>query len=76
MSRLPQCTPAEVIRVLERLGWKFRNASGSHYRYKHPSHPGTVIVPFHRRDLKRGTLRSVLKQAGIPEEEFLRLLRG
>lgn len=76
MSRLPPCTPARVIRVLEREGWTFRNATGSHYRYKHPRRPGTVIVPFHRGDLKLGTLRSILKQAGLSEHEFRKRLRG
>ena len=76
MTRLPPCTPAAVIRVLARAGWQFRNATGSHYRYKHPTRPGTVIVPFHRGDLKQGTLRGILRQAGLSSDEFLKLLRG
>ena len=74
MSRLPTCTPTEVIRVLERAGWEYRNATGSHRRYKHPTRPGTVIVPFHRRDLKRGTLLGIIKDAGLTVDEFVRLL--
>jgi predicted RNA binding protein YcfA (HicA-like mRNA interferase family) len=35
---------------------------------------GIVTVPFHRKDLKRGTLKSILEQAGLSIEEFIRLL--
>jgi len=74
MSRLPACTPTDVIRVLERAGWQYRNATGSHRRYKHPTRSGTVIVPFHRRDLKRGTLLGIIKDAGLTVDEFVKLL--
>lgn len=76
MSRLPSCTPADVIRVLERAGWQYRNATGSHRRYKHPTRPGTIIVPFHRRDMKRGTLLGIIKDANLTTDEFIKLLRG
>jgi hypothetical protein len=36
--------------------------------------PGIVTVPFHRRDLKRGTLKSILDQAGLSTDEFIALL--
>jgi len=42
--------------------------------YKHSTRPGQVVVPFHRRDLKRGTLLSILKQAGLSRQQFLELL--
>jgi predicted RNA binding protein YcfA (HicA-like mRNA interferase family) len=45
MSRLPSCTSIDVIRVLERAGRQYRNATSSHRRYKHPTRPGTVVVP-------------------------------
>ncbi|PYS40445.1 MAG: toxin-antitoxin system, toxin component, HicA family protein [Acidobacteria bacterium] len=49
--------------------------TGSHYILKHPSKPTLrVTVPFHNRDLKRGTLQSIVKQAGFTDEEFLELL--
>jgi predicted RNA binding protein YcfA (HicA-like mRNA interferase family) len=76
MSRLASCTSADVIRVLERAGWQYRNATDSHRRYKHPTRPGAVIVPFHRRDLKRGTLLGIIKDAGLTADEFVKLLRG
>ena len=47
-----------------------------HRRYKHPTRTGTVIVPFHRRDMKRGTLLGIIKDAGLTTDEFIKLLRG
>ncbi len=74
MTRLPAVTPQEVIRALTRAGFFFHHATGSHHAYKHPTRPGQVVVPFHRRDLKRGTLLSILKQAGLSRQQFLELL--
>jgi len=71
---LPVIRPKEVIRALERAGYFIHRESGSPYILKHPTKPTRVIVPFHNRDLKRGTLQSVVKQAGFTNEEFLKLL--
>ena len=74
MTRLPACTPDTVIRALERAGFFLDHATGSHRFYRHPVHAAIVTVPFHRKDLKRGTLHAILKQAGLTPEEFLKLL--
>lgn len=72
---LPVIRPKELIRLLERAGFYLHHVSGSHYVFKHPAKPTLrVIVPFHNRDLKRGTLQSIVKQAGFTNEEFLDLL--
>ncbi len=55
-----------MIRLLERDGWYLAAMRGSHRQYKHPDKPGRVTVagkPSH--DLARGTLNSILKQAGL-----------
>jgi len=74
MTRLLACTPEMVIRALERAGFFFDHATGSHRFYRHSVRPGIVTVPFHRKDLKRGTLLAILKQAGLTREDFLNLL--
>jgi predicted RNA binding protein YcfA (HicA-like mRNA interferase family) len=74
MTRLPACTPGMVIGALERAGFLLDHSTGSHRFYRHPARPGIVTVPFHRKDLKRGTLLAILKQAGLTREEFLNLL--
>jgi predicted RNA binding protein YcfA (HicA-like mRNA interferase family) len=74
MPRLPVCTPAEVIRALNRAGYLMDHSTGSHRYFRHPNRPGIVTVPFHRKDLKRGTLKSILDQAGLSTDEFIKLL--
>ena len=73
--RLPAFTPRVVIAALKRAGFFIHHASGSHYILKHPTDTALrITLPFHRRDLKRRTLESILKQAGLSQEDFLRYL--
>ena len=73
--KLPVIRPKELIRTLEHAGFSVHRVTGSHYILKHPEKPTLrVTVPFHNRDLKRGTLQSIIKQSGLTNEEFLRLL--
>jgi len=76
MPRLPACTPKDVIRVLEHAGFVFHHATGAHHYYRHPGRPqvGLITVAVHRKDLKRGTLHAIIKQAGLSTEDFLKLL--
>jgi predicted RNA binding protein YcfA (HicA-like mRNA interferase family) len=72
---LPSLQPKRVIRALERARFVVDRVTGSHYILKHPDKPMLrVTVPFHNRDLKRGTLQSIIKQAGFTNEKFLELL--
>ncbi len=68
-GRLPSLKPAEVIRVLERNGFWRITKRKKHRTYTDGAH--NVTVPYHTRDLPRGTLRSIIRQAGWTEEEFL-----
>ena len=74
-ERLPSLRPREVIRARERAGFVVSRTSGSHCRLIHPGDPTRkVTVPVHNKDLKRGTLRAILAQAGLTLEEFKKLL--
>jgi predicted RNA binding protein YcfA (HicA-like mRNA interferase family) len=55
----------EVIRRLKQDGWYEVGQSGSHKQFKHPAKPGRVTVVHPRRDLPKGTLKSIEKRAGI-----------
>jgi predicted RNA binding protein YcfA (HicA-like mRNA interferase family) len=56
----------DVVRMLERDGWRLVRVRGSHHHYRHPSKPGVVTVPGSGNDdLAPGTLRSIYKQAGL-----------
>jgi len=55
----------EVIRRLVDAGWFEVTQVGSHKQFKHPTKTGRVTVPYPKRDLPLGTLKSIEKQAGI-----------
>ena len=58
-------TAKEIIKQLKADGWVEVDTRGSLVQYKHPIKPGKVTVPSHSGDLPRGTLNSILKQAGL-----------
>ena len=76
MQRLPALKAREVIRALERAGFSVSRTSGSHCRLIRPGDPPRhVTVPLHAgRDLKRGTVQAIVRQAGLSVEEFNELL--
>jgi predicted RNA binding protein YcfA (HicA-like mRNA interferase family) len=74
-DRLPTVRPREAIRALERAGFYVSRTSGSHCRLVHRSDPARkVTVPVHTGDLKPGTLRAIIAQAGLTVAEFVSLL--
>ena len=73
--RLPSLTARKVLRALRRAGFYIHHQTGSHATLKHPDDPTKrVTVPVHSRDLQRGTLLAIVKQAGMTTEEFLQHL--
>ena len=74
-QRLPSLTARDVVRVLEKAGFVKSRTSGSHARLIHSTDPARkVTVPVHSGDLKRGTLRGIIAQAGMTVSEFVALL--
>ena len=74
MSRLYPVRPREVIRFLERLGFRPVRQRGSHKFFRHPD-GRTATVPEHRgEDLGRGILAKILRDAGVKPAEFLEWL--
>jgi len=55
----------EIIGMLIEDGWIHIKTTGDHYHFKHPTKPGKVTVPHPNKDLPKGTLKSIAKQAGI-----------
>jgi predicted RNA binding protein YcfA (HicA-like mRNA interferase family) len=72
MPKLPRVSGAEAIRALERLGFTQARQRGSHVVLKRigPTKVAGCVVPLHA-ELATGTLRGILKQAGVTAEEFI-----
>ena len=72
---LPALKPKAVLRLLKEAGFTVHHVSGSHYILRHPVQTNLrVTLPWHNKDLKKGTLASLIEQAGISIEEFRKLL--
>ena len=60
-------TANELVKLLETHGWQVARQNGSHRIYRHSEKPVNISVPFHgKKDLKIGTLKQILKKAGLP----------
>ncbi len=75
MGDLPVCSGAEAIRAFERLGWDNDRQSGSHVVLIKSGVPISLSIPLHR-ELDRGTLRSLIRTAGLTVDEFRNALKG
>jgi predicted RNA binding protein YcfA (HicA-like mRNA interferase family) len=71
---LPVCRAREVIAALRRAGFTVDHQTGSHAIMYKPGHPNPVTVPVHSGDMKSGTLRRIVKDAGLTIEGFRGLL--
>ena len=56
---------ADLLRELERDGWTLGRVRGSHHVLVHPLKPGHVTIPHPRKDLGRGLVNRIRKQAGL-----------
>lgn len=74
--KLPTCTSRDVERVLLRAGFTAHHQVGSHRIFRDRTSLHRVTVPMHRSDLKRKTLRAIIRQAGLTPDEFFALLHG
>ncbi|OAH53093.1 hypothetical protein AWH48_12105 [Domibacillus aminovorans] len=54
-----------LIKRIEEDGWYLVHVKGSHHQYKHPEKAGRVTIPHPKKDLPKGTVKSILKQAGL-----------
>ena len=73
MGRLAGFRYREIVRKLKLLGFEFdRQAAGSHEIWFNARAARYTTVPNHPGDMPEGTLRAILKQAGIEIDDFLR----
>ena len=73
MSKLPSISGRDCIKALERAGFVVRRQEGSHVILRRSQPFAQLVVPDHK-ELDRGTLRAIIRQADLTVEEFLKLL--
>lgn len=75
MTRLGGCSGTEVIRAFQNAGWKVVRQKGSHVSMEKPGHEAILTIPVHKaKDVKKGTLRNIIKDAEMTVDEFLSLI--
>ena len=74
MSRLPRVSGREVVRAFARIGYEVDRQRGSHVVLRHRDPPHRrLVVPDHR-EIAKGTLRKLIREAGLTTEEFSELV--
>jgi len=77
MTPLPNIRPEDCIKALEKAGFYISRQRGSHVQMRRdtPQPARTVPVPVGKKTLPRGTLSSIIRQAGLTRDEFIELLK-
>jgi len=76
MPKLPSVKPRVAIQFLERNGFVLDRTSGSHFIFYHPDSRRRAVVPRHNRDIPKGTLIALLREAGFTRNELIEFLEG
>ena len=73
MTKLPRISGSECIKALGKASFYFKRQEGSHVILRRDSPFAQVSVPEHK-ELDKGTLRAIIRQAGLSVDEFVKLL--
>jgi len=74
MTKLPKVSGRECVKALEKAGFRFKRQHGSHMILRRDEPFSQVVVPDHK-ELDTGTLRAIIRHAGLSIDELLELLR-
>jgi predicted RNA binding protein YcfA (HicA-like mRNA interferase family) len=73
MTKVPRISGRECVKALGAVGFYLKRQEGSHLILRRDEPFAQVVVPDHK-ELDRGTLRAIIRQAGLSVDEFIRLL--
>ncbi len=74
MPSLPALSGRTVVKAFESFGWEVARQRGSHIILVKDNHNATLSVPDHK-EVAKGTLRSLIRAAGMTVEEFIRAVK-
>ena len=74
MARVPLVSSRKAIKVFEKIGYEINHQTGSHIILRRREPPHLHLSVPNRRELPRGTLRKLIRTAGITVDEFVKLL--
>lgn len=73
MSKLPSVSGRECAKALGKVGFYLKRQEGSHMILRRDDPFAQLVVPDHK-ELDRGTLRAIIRQAALGVDEFIKLL--
>jgi predicted RNA binding protein YcfA (HicA-like mRNA interferase family) len=74
MSKIPRISATQVVKTLFKIGYRFDHQTGSHVILRNTQPPFRRAVVPNRKEIPRGTLKAIIREAGLTNEEFLNLL--
>ena len=74
MPKLPLLSSVAIIKALSKIGYKFDHQSGSHIILRATQPPFRRAVVPTRKEMPRGTLKEIIREAGLTPEQFISLL--
>lgn len=73
MPKLPVISGIEAVKALSRVGYEIDHQTGSHLILRHMEPPHRRLTVPNHKEISKGTLRAIIRQAGLTVEEFLEL---
>ncbi|HJY62992.1 MAG TPA: type II toxin-antitoxin system HicA family toxin [Ignavibacteria bacterium] len=74
MTKLPVVSGKETIKALQKIGYQFDHQKGSHIILRQDSYPFRRLTIPNHKEISKGTIRSIIKQAGLSVDEFISLI--
>ena len=74
MSKLPVVSGRQAVAALGRIGYAVDHQTGSHIILRHVRPPHRRLTVPNHKELAKGTLRAIVREAGLTVEEFVGLL--
>jgi predicted RNA binding protein YcfA (HicA-like mRNA interferase family) len=72
MPRFSPLKPKEVEKILLKNGFFLKRQTGSHRIYYNSKTEKITVVPYHSRDIPKGTLKSIIKQSDLSQDLFFK----
>jgi predicted RNA binding protein YcfA (HicA-like mRNA interferase family) len=70
MPKLPVLSPKKLIKIFLKEGFIIDHITGSHYVMFSPVFNKMITIPYHIKDLPKGTIHSIIKSSGIELKKF------
>ena len=74
MFKLPVLSGIEVVKALSKIGYEIDHQTGSHIILRQKEEPHRRLTVPNHKEIAKGTLLKIIKQAGLKKEEFLELV--